>query len=135
MGAQFPGSCPAVMMEVPSMVMSLVANRPPPIQGEAPDHTVAPLLRQPERSGKHGDVGVTPGVTSVKNIGLREFSGRSCKPWFPITVLTVEVEDANCTAFATTSNVVVTAPTVNGTSSDTVCCTATLIALATHFWN
>ena len=97
--------------EVPSIVISLEALRPPLIQGVDPE-----LLLE----------GMTPGVRFASAKGLRPLSGRSriCLPW--ITVETLDVEVDNWTALALTSTVVATFPTFKANSSETVCFTSTV---------
>lgn len=94
------------MIDVPSMVISLVPFLPPLIHG-----VDAPFWL------------CTPGVRPTKFIGFLPFKGRSMMDLVEITVETDELPVASCVPVAVTSTVVVISPTFSAMSSPTFCST------------
>src|SRR5579884_1210978 len=68
-------------MEVPSILISLLASRPPLMEGVGD----MPAPRPP------GAMGITPGDRAARSKGLRPLSGKSAIRLFSITVARVEL--------------------------------------------
>src|SRR5437667_6619148 len=103
------------MTDVPLMVISLDAFRPPLIQGVVPPP------------------GITPGARVASENGFRLDKGRSRIALLPITVDTLDDSVVSCAALATISTVVARSPTFKGISRVTVWATATRTSLSTYF--
>ena len=84
------------------MATSLVALRPPLIDGDEP-----PLF----------EVGVTPGARVASENGLRPFSGRSTIRLFSMVWLIVELVTSTAAAWPLTVTVSATAPVSSETST------------------
>src|ERR1043165_7583744 len=102
--------------DVPSMVISLDALRPPLIQGVVPPP------------------GMTPGASVARLNGFRLEDGRSRIALLFTTVDTLDDSVVSWTASADTSTVVATSPTFIAISRVTVWATFTWMLFWKYFW-
>jgi hypothetical protein len=100
----------ALTFEMPSMVTSLVALRPPLMNGDEPG------------------AGITPGLSAARENGLRPLSGRSTMRLFSIVWLMVELTVSIGATVAATVTVSAAPPISSRTSTARTCCTSTLIS-------
>ena len=101
----------ALTFEMPSIVTSLVALRPPLMKGDEPG------------------AGMTPGLSVASENGLRPLIGRSTTRLFSIVWLTVELTDSIAAApDSVTVTTSLVSPTLSVRSTARTCCTSSLIS-------